>query len=85
MIRIVFIFLHEMLSTGQGRGHGTKVGFFSRAHGGGGFPLFRGIRCGTSLNGKSVHNRQVVSWTVTVSTLRAQADIVQCLQPALEC
>jgi hypothetical protein len=43
MIRIVFIFLHEMLSTGQLRGHGAKVGFFSHAHEGGGFPSFEAL------------------------------------------
>jgi hypothetical protein len=32
-----------MLSTGQLRGHGAKVGFFSLAYEGGVFPLFRGI------------------------------------------
>ena len=43
MIRIVFIWLDVMLSTGQLRGHGAKVGFFSLAYEGGVFPLFRGI------------------------------------------
>ena len=32
MIRIVFIWLDAMLSKGQLRGHGAKVGFFSRAY-----------------------------------------------------
>jgi hypothetical protein len=40
MIRIVFIWLDAMLSTGQLRGHGAKVGFFSRAYEGG---VSRGI------------------------------------------
>jgi len=43
VIRIEFIFLHEMLSTGQLRGHGAKVGFFSRAHEGVGFPSFEAL------------------------------------------
>jgi hypothetical protein len=42
MIRIVFIWLENVI-TGQLRGHGAKVGFFSRAYEGGVFPLFRGI------------------------------------------
>jgi len=42
MIRIVFI-LHQMLSAGQLRGHGAKVGFFSRAHEGAGFPSFEAL------------------------------------------
>jgi len=32
-----------MICTGQGRGHGAKVGFFSCAYEGSVFPLFRGI------------------------------------------
>jgi hypothetical protein len=40
MIRIEPIFLHEMLSVRQSRGHGAKVGFFSRPYEGGGFPSF---------------------------------------------
>ena len=43
MIRIEFIFLHGMLSTGQLRGHDAKVGFFSHAHEGGGFPSFEAL------------------------------------------
>jgi hypothetical protein len=54
MIRIVFIWLREMLSSDQLRGHGAKVGFFSHAHEGGGFPSFEALD-GTSPNGKSVH------------------------------
>jgi hypothetical protein len=43
VIRIEFIVLHEMLSAGQLRGHGPKVGFFSRAHEGGGSPSFEAL------------------------------------------
>jgi hypothetical protein len=85
MIRIVFIFLHEMLSTGQLRGHGAKVGFFSRAYEGGGFPSFEALDAGRRQTVNPFIRRQVVSWTVTVSTLRAQVDIVQCLRRTLEC
>ncbi len=43
MIRIELIFLPEMLSAGQLRGHGAKVGFFSHAHEGAGFPSFEAL------------------------------------------
>jgi len=43
MIRIVPIFFREMLSASQLRGHGAKVGFFSRAHEGAGFPPFEAL------------------------------------------
>jgi len=81
----VVIFLHEMLSTGQLRGHGTKVGFFSRAYEGGGFPSFEALDAGRRQTVNLFIRRQVVSWTVTVSTLPAPADIVQCLRRTLEC
>jgi hypothetical protein len=43
MIRIVFISLHGMLSTGQLCGHSAKVGFFYRAHEGGSIPSFEAL------------------------------------------
>jgi hypothetical protein len=43
MIRIVFIFLHEMLSADRLHRHGAKAGFFSRAHEGAGFPSFEAL------------------------------------------
>jgi hypothetical protein len=61
MIRIVFIFLHEMLSTGQLRGHGAKVGFFSRAYEGGGFPSFEALDAGRRQTVNPFIRRQVVS------------------------
>jgi hypothetical protein len=81
MIRIVFIWLDAMLSTGQLRGHGAKVVFFSRAYEGGVFPSFEASD-ETSPNGRFAHK---ATWTVIVSTLRAQADIVQCPRSTLEC
>ena len=78
------IFLLEMLSTGQLRGHRTKVGFFSRAYEGGGFPSFEALDAGRRQTVNLFARRKLVSWTATVSTLRAQADIVQCLRRTLE-
>jgi hypothetical protein len=43
MIRIELIFSPEILSAGQLRGYGAKVGFFSRAHEGAGFPSFEAL------------------------------------------
>ena len=74
-----------MLSTRQLRGHGAKVGFFSRAYEGGGFPSFEALNTERRQTVNLFLRRRVVSWTVTVSTLRAQADIVQCLRRTLEC
>jgi hypothetical protein len=73
------MWLDAMLSNGQLRGHGAKVGFFSHAHEGGG-ALDRG-----SPNDKSVHWRLVVRWRGTVSTLCSQEYIVQGLPTTLEC
>ena len=78
------MWLDAMLSTGQLRGHGAKVGFFSRAYEGSVFPLFEASD-GNSQTVDLLTRRHVVSWTVIVSTLRAQADIVQCPRLALEC
>jgi hypothetical protein len=68
-----------MLSTGQLRGHRTKVGFFSRAYEGGGFPSFE------ALDARRRHKATCSESEATVSTLRGQADIVQCLRRTLEC
>jgi len=85
MIRIVFIWLDATLSTAQLRGHGAKVGFFSRAYEGGVFALYRRHRMGRRQTVDLLIRRHVVSWTVILNTLRAQADTVQCLRPSLEC
>jgi hypothetical protein len=78
------MWLDAMLSTGQLRGHGAKVGFFSRAYERRFSPLSR-HRMGHRQTVDLLIRRHVVSWTVIVSTLRAQADIVQCPRLALEC
>jgi hypothetical protein len=85
MIRIVFIRLDAMLPTGQLRGQGAKVGFFSRAYEGGVFPPLSRHRMGHRQTVDLLTRRHVVSWTLIVSTPRAQADFVQCLRPTLEC
>jgi hypothetical protein len=48
------MWLDAMLSTGQLRGHGAKVGFFSRAYEGSVFPLFEASD-GNSPNGRFAH------------------------------
>jgi hypothetical protein len=83
MIRIELIFLPEILSAGQLRGHGAKVGFFFRPYEGGGFPSFEALDARHRQTVNLLIRRHVVSWAVAVSTLRAQADIVQCLRPTL--
>jgi hypothetical protein len=74
-----------MLSAGQLRRHGTKVGFFSRAYEGAGFPSFEALDAGRQQTVNLFTRRQVVSWAVTLSTLPAPVDIVQCLRRTLEC
>jgi len=81
MIRIVFIWLDAMLSTGQLRGHGAKVVFFLVRIKEVFSPSFEASD-ETSPNGRFAHK---ATWTVIVSTLRAQADIVQCPRSTLEC